>query len=604
MTLTDGRGTVYPVKLRASAIVVLGRAFFRSSRSWALTCFATVLVLTLLPVALMVVSGRLVSAVADGNLEAAIVAVCWFVGLSLLMTGTNAVHSLAQAELSQRFVALVESSLASTVMAPAKIDHLESSDVRARIDAAAESSREGVHLAAVAGYFQTVQWRISGTAATVLLLTYSWWLAPTLLVGYLILTWSFRRWLATVYGDLTEVLETSRRRPEYLRRLLVEPAAAKEIRIFSALPWLDAQFGETWRSAMDTVWRRRRGAGLPLVVGVVALVLAHAAVFGWLGFGAFTGALAAGQVVVIVQAAAGMEDLSRYGDVGAQLGRAGHALNHLNALSAELTPTPRAPRPSPATDGRAVELSNVSFTYPGRDEPTLANLNLTVPSGQALAVVGANGAGKSTLVKLLAGLYQPDSGEVLVAGGSANDDNDDQVAVIYQTFGRYELPLRDNLAFGNWGARADDQALTAALTDAGGADLLERLDLDTVLSAGYPNGTDLSGGQWQRVALGRSLAALQRGARLLVLDEPTSGLDVRAETSLFERFLQVTRGATTVLVSHRLNSVRHADRIVVLDDGHIVEDGSHDELIAAGGRYATMFALQARRFVADGDHDA
>lgn len=600
MTPPDARGTVYPVKVSTSAVVVLGRAFLRSSRPWTLACLGTVLVLALLPVALMVVSGHLVSAVASLNFDAAVVAVCWFIGLSLLMTGTTAVHSVAQAELSQRFVTLVEISLASTVMAPAQIDHLENPDVRGRIDAAAESSREGVHLAAVGAYFQTIQWRISGFAATVLLLTYSWWVAPALLVGYLILTWSFRRWLATVYGDLTEVLETSRRKPEYLRRLLVEPAAAKEIRIFSALPWLDGRFGETWKSAMAGVWQRRRGAAAPLAIGVVALVLAHAAVFGWLGYEAFTGALAAGQVVVIVQAAAGMEDLSRYGDVGAQLGRAGHALNHLNALSAELEPTTRAVRPSPSTNDTAVELTDVSFTYPGRTEPVLRDLHLSVPAGQALAVVGANGAGKSTLVKLLGGLYQPDEGDVRVQRAAGSSDDQDQVAVIYQTFGRYELSLRDNIAFGNWAARDDDETLIKALTEAGGADLLDRLELDTVLSAGYPDGTDLSGGQWQRVALARSLVALQRGARLLILDEPTSGLDVRAETSLFERFLDVTRGATTILVSHRLNSVRHADRIVVLDDGHIVEDGSHDELIAADGHYATMFALQARRFVAGG----
>jgi len=199
----------------------------------------------------------------------------------------------------------------------------------------------------------------------------------------------------------------------------------------------------------------------------------------------------------------------------------------------------------------------VWFTYPGRDAPTLAGLDLEIPAGQSVAIVGDNGAGKSTVVKLLAGLYRPDRGTVVIDAHAAGDgDVTGRAAVIFQSFGRYELSLRDNIAFGNPASVDDDAALVAALRRAGGGDLLDRVDLDTVLSAGYPGGTDLSGGQWQRVALARALAAVDRGASLLVLDEPTASLDVRAETALFERFLQVTQARTTVLVSHRLNSVR------------------------------------------------
>jgi ATP-binding cassette subfamily B protein len=182
-----------------------------------------------------------------------------------------------------------------------------------------------------------------------------------------------------------------------------------------------------------------------------------------------------------------------------------------------------------------------------------------------------------------------------------------RVAVIFQDFVRYQLPLADNIGFGALSRRGDPDVLARALADAGGTDLVDRLDRgwETVLSPEYAGGTDLSGGQWQRVALARALAALSAGAGVLVLDEPTAALDVRAEAALFDRFLDVTRGVTTVLVSHRLSSVRHADRIVVIGDAgdgttRVVEDGTHADLLAGGGVYAHMFTLQATRFTAAG----
>jgi ATP-binding cassette subfamily B protein len=246
----------------------------------------------------------------------------------------------------------------------------------------------------------------------------------------------------------------------------------------------------------------------------------------------------------------------------------------------------------------AVRLDGVRFTYRGRERPTLDGLTLHVPAGQALAVVGENGAGKSTLIKLLCGLYPPDGGRITLGGGRSPLQARGRVAVIFQDFVRYPLTLAENVGFGHLPLAGDPAALQAALADAGAGDLPGRLPRGwgTVLSREYEGGADLSGGQWQRVALARALAAVRGGAGLLILDEPTSSLDVRAETELFERFLRVTRGVTTILVSHRLSSVRHADRIVVIDGGRVVEDGAHDALMGAGGRYAAMFRLQARRF--------
>ncbi|HEX8393192.1 MAG TPA: ABC transporter ATP-binding protein, partial [Longimicrobium sp.] len=242
----------------------------------------------------------------------------------------------------------------------------------------------------------------------------------------------------------------------------------------------------------------------------------------------------------------------------------------------------------------------VRFTYPGRRLPTLDGLSLHVPAGQSVAIVGENGAGKSTLIKLLCGLYDPDAGRITLDGGASPLQARGRIAVIFQDFVRYRLPLRENVGFGHLRTMGDTAALEGALRDAGGGELLERMPRgwDTVLSREFEGGVDLSGGQWQRIALARALAAVRGGAGLLILDEPTASLDVRAETELFERFIELTRGVTTVLVSHRLSSVRRADRIVVIGEGGVVEDGTHDALMAAGGRYAEMYSLQAERFAA------
>jgi ABC-type multidrug transport system fused ATPase/permease subunit len=242
----------------------------------------------------------------------------------------------------------------------------------------------------------------------------------------------------------------------------------------------------------------------------------------------------------------------------------------------------------------------VTFAYPG-GAPVLDGFDLTIPAGQSLAIVGQNGAGKTTIAKLLCRLYDPTAGAIEIDGTDLRQLDltawRRHVTAVFQDFVRFDLPLRDNVA-PNGGA--DDDAVRAALADAGGSGLAP---LDTILAKGYPGGTDLSGGQWQRVALARALYAVRTGAGVVLLDEPTAQLDVRGEAEIFARILAGTRRATTILISHRFSTVRHADRICVLEHGRAVELGTHDELIAQGGRYRTMFDLQARRFAADTDEE-
>jgi ABC-type multidrug transport system fused ATPase/permease subunit len=247
---------------------------------------------------------------------------------------------------------------------------------------------------------------------------------------------------------------------------------------------------------------------------------------------------------------------------------------------------------------REIRFRDVSFTYPSGGLQVLDGFDITIPAGSSLAIVGPNGAGKTTLAKLLCRLYDPQSGQILVDGVDMRELDLEawraRVTAVFQDFIRFELPVRDNVA----PRGAPDDVVREALADAGASGLAS---LDTVLARGYPNGTELSGGQWQRVALARALCAIRLGAGVVLLDEPTAQLDVRGEAEIFDRILAATRGCTTVLISHRFSTVRHADRICVLEHGHVVELGSHAELMALGGRYRTMFDLQAQRFYATED---
>jgi ABC-type multidrug transport system fused ATPase/permease subunit len=230
----------------------------------------------------------------------------------------------------------------------------------------------------------------------------------------------------------------------------------------------------------------------------------------------------------------------------------------------------------------------------------LGGFDLTIPAGSSLAIVGQNGAGKTTIAKLLCRLYDPQDGAIEVDGVDLRTLDlsgwRSRVTAVFQDFIRFELSLRDNVA----PAGAPDGVIQQALAEAGASRLA---DLDTVLARGYTGGTDLSGGQWPRIALARALCAVRLGAGVVLLDEPTAQLDVRGEAEIFDRILKATRHCTTILISHRFSTVRHADRICVLEHGKVVELGTHEELMALGGRYRTMFDLQASRFGDEGESE-
>jgi ATP-binding cassette subfamily B protein len=253
----------------------------------------------------------------------------------------------------------------------------------------------------------------------------------------------------------------------------------------------------------------------------------------------------------------------------------------------------------------AIRFEGVRFAYPGSDRPVLRSLDLEIPAGRSLAIVGLNGAGKTTLVKLLCRLYEPQAGRITADGVDVREFPARgwrrRLGAIFQDFVHYDLPAADNVGFGAPELLGDDDRVRSVLSRAGGDELLAALPhgTATVLSRSYEGGAELSGGQWQRVAIARALMAVEAGAGVLILDEPTANLDVRAEAEFFDRFLHLTRGLTTILISHRFSTVRRADRIVVLEEGAVVEQGTHAELVARDGRYAELFHLQAARFAED-----
>jgi ATP-binding cassette subfamily B protein len=272
---------------------------------------------------------------------------------------------------------------------------------------------------------------------------------------------------------------------------------------------------------------------------------------------------------------------------------------------------PRPPRPAPSpTAEQGIRFENVGFQYPaapganghaGEAKWALRGVDLFVPRGQSVALVGANGAGKTTLIKLLTRLYEPTEGRVLLDGVDVRDWDAEKlrqrVAVIFQDFNEYQFDVHDNVGVGSLPHIEEGARITRAAASGGADEVVAALSegLATKLGKWAHDGVELSGGQWQKIALAR--AFMREEADILVLDEPTAALDAEAEHAVFTRFRALAAGRTTFLISHRFSTVRMADRILVLEGGKIIEDGSHQELVAAGARYAHLFSLQAQGYI-------
>jgi ATP-binding cassette subfamily B protein len=566
--------------------------------------------LGLVPPAFAVVSGALVAAAADG-VRAGGLGGGTATRFAVLVVAVALIFFLGEAgryllsAFVESFRLRVEGLRRERVMAaslrPSGVLHLEDPETADLIRVAAAPDWPDTGNFAV-GVYDMVRRAAMAGASAVLIAGFRWWLGLGFLAFWLWAARALRAGQGEVWADTAREM----RRTSYLRDLAFQQPAAKEVRIFGLAHWLVDEFSAAWFRVMREVWRRRR-ANRVRRAGLLTLVIAlHAWAFFVVAEAARTGELDAARLVVVVPAILGVARFAEMDVNTFSITLGAVALPAVAALERRLAEEPAyqasGSLPAAGLPARAIRFEDVHFTYPHAPSPVCSGFDLLIEAGRSLAVVGANGAGKTTMVKLLARLYEPTAGRITVDDVDMRDIDPVQwqqrIAAVFQDFVHYDLTAADNVGFGAPAMADDRAALERAASRAGATEIVERLPFgwDTVLSRQYEGGVDLSGGQWQRLALARALFAVEAGASVLVLDEPTANLDVRAEVELFDRFLEVTRGLTTVLISHRFSTVRRADRIVVVDGGRVVEQGSHDELVAAGGRYARAFALQAGRY--------
>ena len=523
--------------------------------------------------------------------------------------------------------AVLDTTLGSVSIAPmedaAVLDELQEVLRPYQRDFATPGEACGASLALIARYV-----RLATLGATVGALLH-WWAGAAVVAATLVFRYGQRGGLRR-YSQVWRELVPTIRRSTYLHETAVGPGTAKEARVFGLTDWLADRYLANHTAMYARVAQRRREVYLRPYVGYTTLGLALAAlVLVAAARAGASGTLDLAGLALVLQAVMAALLLGEYYvecDVPTQYGMlavAAKARLDDRVAAARASGGPPAGPPARAVDpavvprsvdaahGRlapaapeaGIRFEGVGFTYPGSRTPVLDGLDLELPAGRSTAIVGVNGAGKTTLVKLLTRLYEPTAGRITVDGlDVAALDADEwrrHIGVIFQDFVRFELSAADNIAVGA-PYLVDPDGVRAAARKAGVLDVVQALPkgFDSPLARAYEGGADLSGGQWQRIAIARALYAVHAGARVLVLDEPTSALDVRAEAAFFDRFVELTAGVTSLLISHRFSSVRRADRIVVVDDGRVVELGSHEELMAADGHYARLFRLQAERFAA------
>jgi ATP-binding cassette subfamily B protein len=591
----------------------LGRRLWRSDPLYAgLVVIATV-VAGLLPavstLALGVLVGRIPQVLRGGSSSGGelLAVLCVVLAAQLLQRVFQNVRRAVAIIAGVRLEHKTREWVAAAVSGPVGIAHLEEPAVRDRIALAQSSILSGAVARFVENSSTTFVARVSGFAWGALVGWFFSWPAGVALVAVWILAdRPFRRYVHRIFETGVWQFHTQRR-AAYFRDLLSTPnRTAKEARLFGLQDWLIGRFTDAWLPLLAAIWKGRRRERRWVFPTLVLAGLVETGVRVGVTLAALGGSLSLAALTVCLGAVSSL-------GVGLQSSYLSFARDQALVAFRELLDLERdlaqlsdgagdpGLDPGPAPE-REIRFSGVRFAYPFHDQEVLRGLDLVIPAGRSLAIVGANGAGKTTLVKLLCRLYEPAAGCVTV---------DDlplerldvaawrrRVAAIFQDFAQYPFSAADNVGAGSLGLMGDRDAIDDAGRRAGAIEVIEALPRrwDTVLSREFRGGVELSGGQWQRIALARALLAVAGGARVLILDEPTANLDVRGEAELFDGFLEMTRGVTTILISHRFSTVRRADRVCVLEDGAISEQGTHDELVALGGTYARMFKVQAESF--------
>ena len=462
--------------------------------------------------------------------------------------------------------------------------------------------------------FDSLQQLISAIALGIVLWRYHPLLALLPMVTGLASWWSGSRFAASVYN--LDVEQTPQRRErDALEGILMDRGAGKEIRLYQAQDLWITRWQKLWEALIQeqhVIERRKFFAHLALDI---ARGLLYACSLILLLLEIFRGGLTVGTYIAAAAALVQLDGIwnavvSHFQWIGNEMRRLSGDLyaflDHDTDTVSGLKTPPTSGSPSESYENSSLtttqeptylQIENVSFFYPNTQEPVLRHVNLTLNKGERVALVGPNGAGKSTLARLLLGLYRPQSGTIHIGDVPLNEENRQQwlthCSAVFQDFTSYHLTARENIIFGDL---EHPERMEEASIAGGSASVIERLTAgyETVLGPTF-GGRDLSGGEWQRIATARGF--MRETPWLVVLDEPTAALDPLAEQAVFERFIERSTGRTSVLISHRLSSVRICDRILVLDSGTIVEDGDHETLLARDGLYAQFFRAQAQWYV-------
>ncbi|MDR5899113.1 ABC transporter ATP-binding protein [Halomonas vilamensis] len=513
--------------------------------------------------------------------------------IALAQRGLSAQQSLLRALLGQKVNVMILEKAGTLSLGQFEDSELYDKLTRARREA---STRP---LGLVNKTFSLLQNAISLTSFGVLLVQFSPWALLILVAGALPVFISEAKFSGDAFR-LFRWRSPQTRMQMYLETVLAREDSIKEVKLFG----LESLFLQRYRDIFTRLFSEERLLTLRreswgFILGLLGTLTFYAA-YGWVVVETITGALTLGQMTMYLMVfKQGQAALSASLTAISGMYEDNLYLSNLYEYLEQPTDVEHGTLTQGEVPGDGLRFEGVSFAYPGGEE-VLHNISLHLKPGQSLALVGENGSGKTTLIKLLTRLYQPTQGRILLDGSDLRDWDAEtlrqRIGVIFQDFVRYQLQVGENLGVGDMHAFDDEQRWQSAAHQGMADDFIHRMPKGyrTQLGRWFKNGQELSGGQWQKIALSR--AYMRENADILVLDEPTAAMDAAAEAEVFARFREHSRDKMTILISHRFSTVRSAEDIVVIDQGHIIEHGTHEALLAQNGRYATLFHLQAKGY--------